>query len=194
MYGFDDKTSEGKSFIKVTPKTAISTGRFIKDIRFVPAKDGANAYLEIEVRDANNATASRRYYEPKIDERIKDEEALEAAQRKINAVAKNLTTKFLGEDYKITGVKTFEEFCNKIITDIKKTPGWDKKELRIKVVLNANGYPTLPSYSPIFELATVPPEQSILAINPRFDVVEGAEPDEDTKPDISKEDLDNAAF
>ena len=50
---------------------------------------------------------------------------------------------------------------------------FDTIELRTKVVLNTSGYPTLPGYSPIWEVVSkVPAAESKLVINERFDVVD----------------------
>lgn len=174
----------GGKFIQVDRTTAINTGRFLKDIVYdvTTKKDGEEVeILEITVSEADGKIATKRYYKPRIDGTIiKNKKELEKAINKLNTVVANLTRRFHGDDYVISGTSSFKEYCEKIITDIKKVPGWDKKEMRIKVVLNDGGFPTLPSYAPVFEDVSVPLAESKLKIGP-YDKVDPKpiEPDSD---------------
>lgn len=188
QYGVRKDTVEigGGKFIQVDRTTAIATGRFLEDLKY--EETDRSKYLEIVVREKDGKTAARRYFEPNIDGNIvKNEADLEKSVNKFNTVIANLMRRFHGDDYTISGVSSFKEYCERVITDIKKVPDWNKKELRIKVVLNNNGFPTLPSYAPIFEDVSVPLADSKLKIGP-YDKVdpEPITPDSD----ISEEDIE----
>ena len=179
-FGFDESTAEGSvsKFIQVTPETAIAVGRFIKEIKF--EENEGNPYMEIVVTNAQEQTAGRRYYEPKIDGSIiKNEADFKKAITKFNGVAANLARRFLGESYKPEGVKDFTSLCKTIIKDIGNK--YVNKELRIKLILNNKNYPTLPTYAPIFEdVATNP---SKLVVKPSFDNVVSTYKRDDVTPD-----------
>ena len=167
-FGFDENTKEGSTskFIQISPETAISTGRFIKELKF--EENNGNPYMEIIVTNIQDQIAGRRYYEPKIDGSIiKNETDLKKAVTKFNGIAANLARRFLGETYKPAGVKDFSGLCKTIIKDIGNK--YVSKELRIKLVLNSKSFPTLPAYAPIFEGIDVNPSK--LTISPAFDNV-----------------------
>jgi len=179
-FGFDESTAEGSvsKFIQVTPETAIAVGRFIKEIKF--EENEGNPYMEIVVTNAQEQTAGRRYYEPKIDGSIiKNEADFKKAITKFNGVAANLARRFLGETYKPQGVTDFTSLCKVIIKDIGNK--YVDKELRIKLILNNKNYPTLPTYAPIFEDITVNPTK--LIVNPAFDNVISTYRKDETAPD-----------
>ena len=169
MYGFTAETQETTSnskFIQVTPETAIATGRFIKEMKF--EENGGNPYFEIIVSNKEDQTANRRYYEPKIDGTyVQDEAGLKKAAAKFNGVMANIARRFLGDAYVTQGVTSFESLCKKVIADIGTKH--INKELRVKVILNKENYPTLPGYSPIFENIETNPSK--LKIDPKFDNV-----------------------
>jgi hypothetical protein len=191
-YGFDESTveSSGSKFIQVTPETAIATGRFIKELKF--EENEGNPYIEISVVNVQGQTANRRYYAPKIDGTYtKTEEDLKKAVVKFNSLMANLSRRFLGESYKPAGVADFSSLCKVIIKDIGTK--YVNKELRVKVILNKDNFPTLPAYAPVFEdVATVP---SKLVINKVDNVVStykkpDATPDTDSQGGVPATDPD----
>jgi len=186
QYGVTNQTSESSSnFIQVDVTSAIAAGRFIKDLSIGKGESG-NPYFEVTIVDRTGATAARRYFEPTIDGNyIKDQKDLDKTVKKLNAVIANLARRFRGETYVTAPTDSFESYIQAVIKDIKSVTGWDKKELRIKVILNTQDYPTLPSYAPIFEDAAVPLAESKLKIT-RFDRVTG----DATYPDTDPGDVD----
>jgi hypothetical protein len=173
----DTKEQSASRFIDVDAATAIAAGRFIKDLSYGVTENG-NKYFEVIIVDKEGATAARKYFEPVIDETyIKTPADLTKSINKFNAVVANLTRRFLGDNYAVVGATSFEGFAKKVIEDVKKVPGWDKIELRVKLIRNKEGFPTLPSYAPIFEGADLPLAESKLKIT-RFDNVD---PDRDAK-------------
>ena len=181
-YGFDENTSEvgGSKFIDVTPETAIAEGRFVKEIKFVEAEGDKNAYFEVVVEDKFGKTANKRWYEPNVDGTyVKNEADLKKAVEKFNKVIANLSRRFLGESYKPQGVTDFKSLCNIVIRDIGEK--YANKELRIKVILNKDDFPTLPAYAPIFEDITVPANQTKLQIT-KYDNVVSANIKPDADP------------
>ena len=183
QYGVNQNTSESTSnFIQVDLVSAIATGRFIKELSIGKGESG-NPYFEVVVVDKTGATANRRYFEPAIDGNyVKDQKDLQKAVAKLNGVIANLARKFRGEDYVTTGTDSFESYIQTVIKDIKSVAGWEKKELRIKLILNTQDYPTLPSYAPIFEDAALPLAESKIRIT-RYDKVVA----DDVKPDAEKD-------
>lgn len=192
-YGISKDTVEigGGKFIQVDRTTAISTGRYLENIEY-GVTDNGNKFIEVTVREKDGKTASRKYFEPTIDGNyVKTEEELEKVGNKFNTLMANLTRRFLGDNYVVENVSSFEEYCKRIAADIKRVPGWDKKEMRVKVVLNKDDYPTLPGYAPAFEDASVPLAESKLKIG-QYDKVESdnVTPDADTNA-ATEEDLED---
>lgn len=195
-FGFDENTQEGTEFrfILVRGKEdAIREGIFLEDLKLDTWKTG-NSYLEIIVKNKQDQTANKRYNKPIIDSVIKDEKALKEANAKFSKICKNITTKILGENVVIEG-NTFEEFVTNMINKIKSNPKWNKTELRTVFVHNKDGFTTLRSYSPIFELASVPKDKSHLIISDTYDkYVEKQNPSNEstgftTNPIQNKEDI-----
>lgn len=170
MYGIDESTSEigGSNFIDVTPETAIKSGRFLTKLEFVEGERGS--YLEVEVSERNGKKANRRYYEPKIDGTIvKNKEDLKREITKFSRVVTNIARRYLAKDYKVEDTSSFKAFCQKFISDMSAV-NYAQKPVKVKVVLNNAGYPTLPGYPPIMEDISVPDDSSMLSIT-RFDKV-----------------------
>jgi hypothetical protein len=182
MIGFDASTKEGSSskFIEVTPEKAIAAGRFIKDIT-AEVNESGKSFLNVEIIDKEEKTANRRYYEPSVDGSIiKNENDLEKATVKLVGVGANIVRRFKGEDVAISGA-TWKEYFENIVKAVKGTPDWNKKELRVKIILNSSGFPTLPGYAPIMENLNIPISESKLKIT-QYDTVVAApvKPDTDT--------------
>lgn len=185
-FGFNEETSEesGQKFIQVTPETAIDTGRYIQDVRKVSEDGSKPPYLIIDVVDKQGLTVSGYFFKPEMGKGFiaeGDAETLKNQINKINRVFKNLTTRFQDENFEIES-ETWDNYLDQVIDAVKKSPNWQNKELRVKVVLNNKGYPTLPSSAPIFEDASVPIEESKLRIRKGQygDKVEVPMPDSDT--------------
>ena len=175
-YGFDITTVDNDSDSKFI-QAGIKKGIFLKEVKFVPATESANAYMEVVCENKEGQTVNRRYFEPKLDGKIcKSPEDVDKAVKKFAKVVANLTRRFLGDAYAVPAQPSFETFCKKVITDLyTRQAAFATTELRTKIVLNTSGYPTLPSYAPIWEnVAVVADEQSKLQINPDFDVVDRA--------------------
>ena len=184
-YGVNKDTVEigGGKFIQVDRLTCIATGRYLDEVETGKTDDGV-PFLQISVRENDGKTAQRRYFEPRIDgEYINNEKDLEKAENKFNALVANLMRIFYGDNYDTGEVDSFETYVKKIESDVKRSPGWNKREMRVKLVLNPKDYPTIPSYAPVFEDAKIPLAESKLKIGP-YDRIEKAEvkADEDREP------------
>lgn len=178
-FGFNEETSEvtGK-FIQITPETAIAEGRFIESMEFI---EGENPRFKVVVRNAQGQTAQKAWFEPKLGGFV-DEKVLKTKISQFNGVMANIARRFLGEKYVPQGVTSFESLCKTVIKDIGDK--YVNKELRVKLVYNKDGFPSLPNVAPIFEDISTNPSK--LVINPKYDVVEssytGVNPDTDTAP------------
>ena len=178
-FGFTEETSEvtGK-FIQITPETAIAEGRFIESLEFL--EDDDHPRFKVVIRNAAGQTAQKAWFEPKMDKYTTDEKALNAKIGRFNAVMANLSRRFLGDSYSPQGVTDFKSLCKTVIKDIGNK--YVDKELRIKVVYDKSGFPTLPQNAPIFEDIDV--EVSKLTINPKYDNVVSTYTAPDTDTDI----------
>lgn len=166
VFGFDQNTQEVNDFkfITVTKETAIQENIYFEDIKLEKWEGKEDYYLEVTVRNDKGQTANRRYSEPKLDGNIvKDEAGLKKANDKFLKIAKNMATKVLG-DNAVLGGSNFVDFCTKFIASIKAKPNWNKIPMRCVFVHDNNGYTKLRSYSPIFELMTVPKDKSALVV------------------------------
>lgn len=164
--GFDNTTAEVNEFnyISVTKETAIQENIFFEDFKVENWEGKEEAYLEVTVRNAQGQTCNRRYSTPKIDGTyVKDAEGLKKANDKMLKICKNITTKVLGDAASIKG-KDFKELWINMITAIKAKPGWNKVALRAVFNHDKSGYTKLRAFSPIFELMTVPKDQSGLKL------------------------------
>jgi len=182
-YGFDDSVKDSEhiigNFIQVTKETAIAAGRFIKELS-AGTTDNGYEYLDVIVEDDKEASAKKRYFKPVMGDILKTKVELENAESKFSRVVANISRRFLGESYTLPKMPTFLEFVNKIIADIGDK--YKDVELRVKVVLDKNNFPTLPNYAPIFELASVPQGESKLKIA-SFDKVESTGRASTVEPD-----------
>lgn len=162
--GFDQNTTEvsGGKFIQINSKEdSIQAGRFLNKIEVGQLDDGTN-WIEVEVRNAENQIANRRWFEPKKGGFVESDDDLKKAQNKVNKVMANLVRRIKGDQFTIQAA-TYGEFFQKVKEAIEATPGWNQKEMRIKVVLketqDGGFFPTLPAYAPIFEEVSVNPTQ-----------------------------------
>ena len=166
-FGFDQDTPEGNDFkfISVSGKDdAIREGISLEELK-VDKWDDGSVYLEVTVKDKEGKTCNRRYSQPKIDGTyVKDDAGLKKANEKFSKIAKNIATKILGDAVVLSG-KTFEDFCNTLVTKVKSNANWNKIELRCVFVHDNNGYTKLRSFAPIFELAKIPKAESKLTIS-----------------------------
>jgi len=156
-FGFDGNTTEGNDFkfITVDKQSAVQEGIFFEDFKVAKWDGKEDMFLEVTVRNKAGQTCNRRYNQPSIDGTIvKDDAGLKKANDKFAKIAKNISTKVLGDNVAISG-KTWEEFVNNLITKIKSNPNWNKVELRALFVHDKAGYTKLRSFSPIFELASI---------------------------------------
>lgn len=156
-FGFDGNTTEGNDFkfITVDKVTAVQEGIYFEDFKVDKWDGKEDMYLEVTVRNKQGQTCNRRYNQPSIDGNIvKDEAGLKKANNKFAKIAKNISTKVLGDNVAISG-KTWAEFVNNLISKIKANPNWNKIELRALFVHDKAGYTKLRSFSPIFELASI---------------------------------------
>ena len=160
----DDSVNTGGDYINLNNgDKPIDTGRFIDSVIFNDG-DGSTAYLEVTVNDKDGKSASRRYFEPKVDGVIiKDDEALGKKQQQFSKLLANIGRRFLGKDYVLPNTDSFESFCKAFISDLGDK--YKGVELRVKMVVNNKGYTTLAAYAPAFELASVPENESTLKIN-----------------------------
>jgi hypothetical protein len=149
MSGYGIKRGEGSTEpIIINKGTAISRGRFISKLEY--RKSDKGQWFLIEVKDGDGRTARRSYFPPVLGSQfIPDAAALKKEQDKFNSTMRNLTNVFLTPKYETGEVNTFEEFCNKVISDIGKS--YYDKELRVKLVLNKKNEPTLPNWPVMFE-------------------------------------------
>lgn len=173
------------ALIAVTKDNAIATGRYIKNIEY--RKTDKAEFLTIEVKDEAGATARKSYFPPKIGTGFVQTKAdLEKEQNKFNRVITNLTGVLIGPGYETGTVDSFEEFCNKVITDIGKN--YYEKELRIKLVLDKKNFPTLPNYPIMFEDPTLVKESETRMKITQWDKLVPTEikMDEDKKDDLPK--------
>ena len=181
-FGFNEETSEvtGK-FIQITPETAISEGRFIESMEFI---EGENPRFKVVVKNAQGQTAQKAWFEPRLGGFV-DEKILKTKVSQFNGVMANIARRFLGEKYSPQGVTGFESLCKTVMKDIGDK--YINKELRVKLVYNKDGFPSLPNVAPIFEDINTTPSK--LAINLKYDAVvstyTGATPDEDSAPSMT---------
>lgn len=177
-YGFDGSlNSESSTNGKFVP-AGIQENLEFTDISFVKNEPGKNDYLEVSMTDRYGRTVNKRFYEPSATQfKTLDQEII-----KFNKVAQNLSHKFLGKEHMITGVTSFESLCRKLISDIGSLYK-GVNTIRTKVVLNKDGFPTLPNYAPIWERGDeISVNDTKLIINPAFDKVTVEKPDEDVPP------------
>ena len=154
MSGYGFKRGEGSALpIVVTKDNAIARGRFINKIEY--RKTDKAEFLTIEVIDKAGNTARKSYFPPnKIGSQyVPDQAAFDKEMDRFNKTMKNLTNVLLGKDYETGSVATFEQFCNRIISDIGKS--YANKELRVKLVYDKKNYPTLPAWPTMFEDPTL---------------------------------------
>lgn len=159
MSGFGFKKGDGgASPIVITKDNCISRGRYISNIEF--RKTEKAEFLTISIVDKAGNTARKSYFPPnKIGSQyVPDKAAFDKEMDKFNRTMRNLTNVLLSPDYETGDVSTFEEFCNKIIQDIGKA--YYKKELRIKLVYDKKGFPTLPTWPVMFEDPTLVSDDS----------------------------------
>lgn len=195
MSGYGFKRGEGKTLpIEINKDNAIARGRYINRIEY--RKTDKAEYLTIEVRDKAGNTARKSYFPPKIGSGfVQTTEQLEKEQHKFNRTIENLTSVLLSPSYETGPVATFEEFCNRIISDIGKS--YFDKELRIKLVLDKKNYPTLPAWPIIFEDPSVVSDTATKMKITQWDKVEATaiEMDkEDTASDKKDDDLSDLPF
>lgn len=160
MFQFDATTSEVTATGKFIP-AGIQDNITFRSAIWLEDAGGGNPALEIIFEDADGRTVSKRYFDPS-----KSQYDVEKAVNKFNKIAKNLATKFLGDNAAISGTD-FKSFCQNLITQLTPHFGSPNK-LRVKVILNNSDFPTLPGYAPICELMTVSKEQSTLKIMENF--------------------------
>jgi hypothetical protein len=190
MSGFGFKKGEGRSLpIVITKENSVARGRFIDKIEY--RKTDKAEFLTIEIVDKAGNTARKSYFPPnKIGSLyIPDQAAYDKEMDKFNKTMKNLTNVLLSKDYETGDVATFEQFCNKIISDIGKS--YANKELRIKLVYDKKNYPTLPKWPTMFEDPTlISDTDTKMSVNEKWDKVEPTVivMDEDKLPDKEKED------
>lgn len=178
----EDSVNAGSDYINLSNgDKPIDTGRYIDSINYAEAN--GNAYLEVTVIDNDGKTASRRYFEPKIDGVIvKDEDALSKKQQQFSKLVANIGRRFLGTDYVLPETESFEQFCKKFISDLGEK--YKGVELRVKLVMNNKNFTTLPAYAPAFELATVLESESSLKVN-SIDKVKADVPATADKPETT---------
>lgn len=162
------ETTEGGKFIRVVDEeSAIQEGRFIESIEVGDAANG-NAYLQVNIVDKEGKTANKRFFEPSLGQYIESDEALDKADQKLIKVVANLLRRFRGEGVSTPTLGSWKEMFEHVKKEVEGTTGWQNKELRIKLILNKEDFPTLPGYAPIFEDISVPKDQSKLKIEPDF--------------------------
>ncbi len=175
QYGFTEETAEviemTDKFLNVTPETCINwtEPRFLVSLELVQ-EPGKNAFLEVVVKDSEGRIASRRYFEPKMGGHVDTAEKLDKKAAQFNRIAMNIARRYLSKTYFVPNSTSFADFCTKLIADVTATD-YATKPVRCMVVYNDGGYPTLRGFSPIFEDMSVPKEESLLKVNPRFDTV-----------------------
>lgn len=171
QYGFDQKTESEKragGFIEPGIREPLE----ISNLELVQGGEG-NPYFLVEVKDAEERTVHKRYYEPTLGGFVTNNEKLAKEIRKVNGVIANISRKFLGNNYNATGA-SFADVVGKVIVDIGDR--YKGVKLRTKVVLNNKDFPTLPGYAPVFErLDQVTAEQSQLKIESRDKIVRSEE-------------------
>jgi hypothetical protein len=157
-FGFDETTSEVTATGKFIP-AGIQDNITLKNVEFLDDAGNGNPALEITFEDSEGRTVNKRYFDPS-----KSQYDPQKAVNKFNKVAKNIATKFLGDNATLSGTD-FKSFSQNLIAQLTPHFGSATK-LRVKVILNNADYPTLPGYAPICELMTVPKDQTQLKINP----------------------------
>lgn len=150
-YGIKKGSGQGNPIV-ITRESAISEGRFISNLEY--RKTETAEYLSVSVTDKTGRFVRRSYFPPKMGVGfVNSTEIFDREQGKLNRVIENIAKVFLGNDYETGEVKSFEEFCKKVVTDIGSA--YVDKELRIKLVYDSKGRVTLPGYAPIFEDPTI---------------------------------------
>lgn len=194
MSGFGFKKGDGGALpIVITKENCISRGRYISNIEYRRTEKAE--FLTISMVDKAGNTARKSYFPPnKIGSLyVPDKAAYDKEMDKFNRTMRNLTNVLLSPDYETGDVASFEEFCNKIIADIGKS--YIKKELRIKLVYDKKGWPTLPVWPTMFEDPTLISDDNTKMKVTEYDKVVPPEikMDEDPKPapDLKKNDAAN---
>lgn len=173
--GITTETSEetqGSKFIPInSEEDSIQENRYLKELEVGENdQDGqAVSYFQVVVRDSEDRTANKRYFEPRIDGRfINTEEDLAKADQKLLKVLANLIRRFKGDQAETPQVSNWKDMFTQTKRIIEETSGWEKVNLRVKVILNKDDFPTLPGYAPIFENATTPKSESKLKVMPEY--------------------------
>ena len=183
MSGYGVKRGEGRTLpIVINKDNAIARGRYINKIEY--RKTDKAEFLTIEVIDKNGMTARKSYFPPQLGKGfVKTQEDFDKEQSKFNRVMKNLTNVLLTSDYETGEVASFEQFCNKVISDIGKS--YYSKELRIKLVYDKKNWPTLPAWPTMFEDPTKISDADSKMTITQWDKVEPTvvEMDADVKPE-----------
>lgn len=168
MYGFDESTSTTSGGKYISQVGVVAP---LKISALAAVKDDNGCYLNVEVMNKQNQTASRRYYEPVLGKAgINTEEDLTKAKTKIVKICKNISDQFLPANYSTGQQPDFYSFLNKMIGDIGTK--LKEQELRAILVFNTHGFVTLRSFCPIFEKTSVAEASSQLKLTQWDNVVQ----------------------
>jgi hypothetical protein len=182
-YGFDkDTKSEGGGF-KLAGRTdgwKLSEVKFsvigkkedgAKGLIFTFSKGSINFDINFfPIKDDVVKNYKRTLNKGKKDEREETEqEAIDRAYTEQNGTIKHIVTKFVSEEQAvITGVSSFEEYANAIITLLTPLiPTATTK--RLKLSYNNKGFLGIPKYGRFIEDDSVPFEKTSLDWDPKYD-------------------------
>lgn len=160
-FGWNEETPEGPSGgggLSYLP-AGINENVYLVDVGYAEAQGDMPESLEVHLRDENGREIQHRWPNPM------QQDNTEKASRQFSQIVKNLATKILGDQAQSPQGESFKEFVDNYSAMIKGNPNYNQVPMRVKVVLKQNNYSKLPSYAPIFELMSVPAEQSSLSIN-----------------------------
>jgi len=128
----DETTEEGggSKYIQIVEeKDFIQTDVLVT--KFQLSEDAK--YIEVEVTNSKGQAASRRWYLPKEESEYPEKKKYLNAVKVFMGNMANISRKYMGESYKVTG-NTAAEIANKVISDI--TPKLDKVKVAVLLELN----------------------------------------------------------
>lgn len=188
-FGVDENTNDGGI---VSLNAGIIENLFVSSVT-VSTEDAENPYLEITVSDSSNSTVSRRFYEPKIGQYIKNEKELDKNIQKLNNLVGNFLRTLISDNYMLKDANSFVDFITKV-ANACQAPIKNKIPIRAVIVLNSQDFATLRGYAPCIERMSIPKEASKLRLT-KFDkiVADNIKPDNDSNEDTpSTENTTNA--
>lgn len=149
-------------------------------------EDGSLAsfrHLEFAVDQSRETLNAEKYYErlvkagktPEDPKPVFIQKYVKSVFTNLSSRVKHIMSKYIPEkDTLITGVTTFEQFSNAVVSKLGNS--YVDVKVRLKLIFNSKDYPTFPKYPNFIELQT--DAASALKINPKKDRITKQVPDQ----------------